>query len=367
MINIVVIGGSCGGTNVTRQLEKKFKSSVDVVITVIEKQEEYSVPYAGSRAIVDFEFAKSTFISPAKFFPADSRHKYVVGEVVSITKNSATLASGVEYPFDYVIFATGAAYRLPFKMQISSKAAALEEFERASKLISAAQAIVIVGGGAVGIEVSSEIKAAYPTKDITLVAAPAHLMFGTAISENNKNRFKDALEANGIKVVLNERVKLDNIDQQRSCIEGDHVVKTESGKEFNSNLTILALGGTSSNSGYVKSFLESMLNERGEFKVKGTLQIDAPDCDHMFCIGDAAATGADKSVIPIYSQMGVITANIFGMMNKNTSSMKTFKGAKVPIFMLTLSKTQGLGQIPYMPNFLSDRLEVTMKAGVIIF
>ena len=67
--------------------------------------------------------------------------------------------------------------------------------------IAKASKVVIVGGGAVGVELAGEIKETYPEKDVTLIHSGEFLM-RSSFGDNFSKTVKTRLDQLGVKVVL---------------------------------------------------------------------------------------------------------------------------------------------------------------------
>jgi NADH dehydrogenase FAD-containing subunit len=92
----------------------------------------------------------------------------------------------------------------PSTLPTEGKHAGLEYLRSHSRQVEQAQKIVIIGGGAVGVQMSTDIKELCPEKDVTLIHSRNHIM-------NNFHRaLHDIIEARakklGINLVLGRRV-----------------------------------------------------------------------------------------------------------------------------------------------------------------
>jgi apoptosis-inducing factor 2 len=337
-VEVVIIGASFAGSSVAKQLESYFVNN-NVRITVIEQQEVFYASTTTPRGIVREEFAKGAFVPLDNLFGV-KRHRVIHGKVRIVTKRCLELESGDILNFDYLVVASGTNYGLPFKMQAETKQEAERLLSHYASLIKEAQRITIVGGGTVGCELAGEIMDCYPYKNVTLINGQAHLLAGNAASEATRDRLKHKLGAMGVEVLLGERVKLDELQtaKRTAVVEGDHVVHTASGKALEANLTFLCLGIGKPNTEYLPT---EMLNEKGQVKVKSTLQADHEAYGHVFSLGDVAATGATPWILPIYSQSKVVASNIHAMFQSINPVLNTYTSSPDTIVALTLSSTDG--------------------------
>lgn len=67
--------------------------------------------------------------------------------------------------------------------------------------MKAAQKIVVIGGGAAGVELSGDIRDDYKTKDVTLIH-PREILVNDKVNESFQNTVKARLKYLGVKTVL---------------------------------------------------------------------------------------------------------------------------------------------------------------------
>jgi NADH dehydrogenase FAD-containing subunit len=169
-------------------------------------------------------------------------------------------------------------------------------------------------------------------------------------SDGVRDRFHDKLLAKGVKLVFNEKVsKLEPLK------EGDHVLETESGKQIASDLTINCVGRLIPNTSFLTEL--NILNEKKEVKVRKTLQVE--QYDHIFALGDVAATGSSKTVINLDSMAGTIADNILALEKK--TALKEFTPMAKPLILATIGRNDGAGYLPFMPNFAIDFMVRKLK------
>jgi NADH dehydrogenase FAD-containing subunit len=169
--------------------------------------------------------------------------------------------------------------------------------------IKTANSVVIVGGGATGIEAAGEIKTYFPEKKVTLVHSGDTLLHATDLSKATKARMLKKVLDLGIIVALNEKVNLETI--------GTPVVTTVNGTQFPCDFSINAVPKMTPNTEFMPP---AILNKHSYVSVKATLQVDDPAWLHVFSLGDVAATGAPKQIVVIKAQAALITMNIANIM-----------------------------------------------------
>ena len=88
---------------------------------------------------------------------------------MKVDAGRVVLASGEELPADYLVLATGSSYPFPAKSDTDRTVDAHEKTLGTHAALAAAARVLLVGAGAVGIELAGEIKAVWPSKQVTLV------------------------------------------------------------------------------------------------------------------------------------------------------------------------------------------------------
>ena len=96
-------------------------------------------------------------------------------------------------PFDYLVAATGTRLPAPGSMQSDEKLPSVDYFKQYQAGVKKAQTIVIVGGGAVGVQMACDLKEVYPDKNVTLIHSRDQLMpvYNEKLSNIIKERFAE--------------------------------------------------------------------------------------------------------------------------------------------------------------------------------
>ncbi|KAK1219114.1 hypothetical protein PQX77_018180 [Marasmius sp. AFHP31] len=174
--------------------------------------------------------------------------------------------------------------------------------------ISRAKKVLVVGGGAFGVQVATDIKTYAPTKDkhVTLVHSRDRLLnrFGPALHDVVMERCKE-LE---IDVILGNRIVIPPTGFPEN--KGEFEVKLTGGGSVKADLVWRELNRRPRSSLRTLS-PESIDPVTKYIKVKPTLQIDSlAPYDNVFAIGDVADTGAHKAARPGGVQAEIVARNI---------------------------------------------------------
>ena len=180
-IHVVVLGGGYAGVATAKQaLAAGFR------VTLVEVRDKFLHVIGSPRTTVEAGFETSLHILYDRALPASPRLTRLRGTCTAV--NSATkkltvhLAGGddLSLSYDFLVIATGTAAWHTEAPASESSVAAMRADAALRVSISAAQSVVVIGGGAVGVEVAGEIKTEFPSKTVTLIHSGKTLMSSEA-------------------------------------------------------------------------------------------------------------------------------------------------------------------------------------------
>jgi hypothetical protein len=130
----------------------------------------------------------------------------VQGVVTSIEEDFVQLDTGERIPFSYLAIASGSSQPLPAKVASSNRTEACKELQSVQDAIKAAKTIAVIGGGAVGVGIATDIESYYPEKQVTIVHSRQQLLphFGSSLH----NYVIEKIAKMGIHLQLGERPHL---------------------------------------------------------------------------------------------------------------------------------------------------------------
>ena len=160
MARVVVVGGGYGGMTVAKALD----GLADVVL--VEPRDAFQHNVAALRALVSPGWPARIFLPYDRLL---SRGTVLRDRAARVAPDGVLLASGGRLTADYVVLATGSTYPFPAKTDRLSTAESVARYDAARTQLAAAQRVLLLGAGAVGIELAGEIAAAWPDKQVTLV------------------------------------------------------------------------------------------------------------------------------------------------------------------------------------------------------
>ncbi|KAK7203542.1 hypothetical protein BZA70DRAFT_282706 [Myxozyma melibiosi] len=330
--SVVIVGGSVGGHAIAHNLvslllqdarRQKLPDFPFPRITVVEPRRGLINPIAIPRTLVDQAFAPQTFAPPSSFSPQVLDHvDFVRGRAsymsrarvdVRLTDDCTT-----SLPFDFAAIAVG-RHRPAFVMPPHlTKHEYLAFADSYALNFRAAHSIVVVGGGAVGIEIAGELKYAYPTKSVTLLHSRDRLPPEPSLDPEFSERVLDALRALGVDVQLNTRAAT-AADKKPSEIEvGRRIIKTTDGREFEADCTVWCTYRGTVASEFLDSsvFLPQTSIDAANNAIK--VNDDMTVCggfDNVYAVGDANDYPVIKTAGGAIFQGSIIAQNIARQIN----------------------------------------------------
>ncbi|KAG1802431.1 hypothetical protein EV424DRAFT_1647762 [Suillus variegatus] len=274
---VVVLGGSYGGSRAAQVLAKGMPQGWRVVL--VDRNSHMNHVYNFPRYAVLAGHEHKAFIPYNNFptsslsdIPSCSSHVRVQATIISIDDHRITLSpnlpgsqqSYVDLEFDYAIYALGSHLPQPIdlwshqKERIvkssleppeiptygGTKSEGISSLQERQKRVEAARFVLVVGGGALGIQFASDIAALYPQKHVTLLHSRRRLLpkFDDAMHEEALQ----GLQELNVRVILGERLDFESL-QRTSATQGSsepRVVRTLSGQEISADLLLLCTGQT---------------------------------------------------------------------------------------------------------------------------
>ena len=225
--NVVVVGGSFTGYYTAKRLTETLPTGYRVVL--IEKNSHFNYVFAFPRFSVIRGYEKYAFIpytGLGKGVP-EGIFEFVQGKVDKVDECVIRLEGGKELEYEYLVIATGTSSALPSKVTATERLDSQRELRELQSAIEKAARIAVVGGGAVGVELASDIKDFYQEKSVVLLHSRDRLLpsFGERLHQYVTKRLGEM----GVEVWLNERPQI---------VEGSHTLKLKRGKEETFDLIV---------------------------------------------------------------------------------------------------------------------------------
>ncbi|WWD16049.1 hypothetical protein CI109_100474 [Kwoniella shandongensis] len=302
--------------------------------------------------------------------------------------------------FEYALYALGASMPDPVNVWqdshlheegvvLGSKKAGLKFMKSQGEKFKSADRILVVGGGALGIEYAGDLQYLYPEKKITLLHSRQRLM--PVYPVETHTRVLESFQKLGVEVVLGERVM--SWPEEMEELNGKtKIVTTDKGRIFEADL-VLACTGQKPHISLMASISPALISPTtSRIRVSPTMQVhrgadpakstastaeqlaamslsalptppasartsvsdsdsrpseevreEEEDLSHIFAIGDCAETGAIQAGHTAYWQGEVAARNILKLVNhgKEVEKLEEYV-ITPPAIKLTVGFTTGI-------------------------
>ncbi|TPX19127.1 uncharacterized protein E0L32_011200 [Thyridium curvatum] len=287
--NIVIVGAAFAGYHAARLLTSTLPKDSPYRVVVVEPNSHFNFTWVLPRFCVVDGHEHKAFIPYGGGLPGAGGKsdigkpvKWIRDRVVSVGKKTVKLRdSGEELPYEFLIIATGSSVKdgLPSRVGSEDKASGVELLRGMQRKIRDAKKVVVVGGGAAGVELATDAADKYPDKKIVLVHSRHAVMqrFGAGLQKGAAENLKRL----GVEVILEDRVVSED--------EASRTVTLRSGKEIDCDCFINCTGQKPSSEILAEISPSSILPD-GHIKVKPTLQVADDALPNVYACGDVAET-----------------------------------------------------------------------------
>lgn len=139
-----------------------------------------------------------------------------------------------QVPYEFLVIATGTKLVPPGSLPGSEKLDGVEYLTKHAQQIEQSDKIVVIGGGAVGVQMATDIKELFPQKSVTLVHSRQKVM--NRFHEGLHNIIAERAKELGIELELGSRVK---VPQDGFPTDGSTFnVELENGKKLPANFAV---------------------------------------------------------------------------------------------------------------------------------
>ncbi|KAF9645450.1 FAD/NAD(P)-binding domain-containing protein [Thelephora ganbajun] len=339
--NIVVVGGGISGITVAQGLSKKLDHSKYNLILIEPRSHHVWLPATARMVVTNDEKFAETAMFPFDRVFAKGKGVVKQDKVVSIKEGKEEvageleLASGETLQYRVLVLATGSKWSGP--VGLPDGEADLRQFvSQWREKFKAAEDIVIVGGGAVGVELSGEIRDEYPDKKVTIVHAQDNLL-NDAYPTRYRNCVKAGVTARKTDLVLGEFVV-------EFPLSGSGELVFRSGKKLNAGLVVAAFGPKPNTDLIGRSLGPEALAETKLVKVEKTLQL--PSHPVIFAVGDIIDWKEQKQAAKASGHAPVVVANIVNLL-AGRPVRKEYEGYP-EIIMITNGRNGGSAYLPFL-------------------
>ncbi|KAI9505370.1 hypothetical protein BX070DRAFT_250296 [Coemansia spiralis] len=331
--HIIVVGGNYAGLNTMQYLFRtllhssaKASAPETVRITLIDQRTGF-LHYIGiTRGLTNTRYGETLWV-PYSSIPW-LRHPMITvvhGSVSEITHNKVIVDGDRELCFDYLVMAMGLGRPSPIGGCARTQEDYVKEITEACDYITRAQSVVVVGGGAVGIEMAADVKCEYPEKTVTLVHSHRLPLPGPFTDEFRHSIVDILANKMGITLCLGHRV----IIGAEEPIGNDLTLSNST--KITADCVIPCLGTTNR---HQIINLGAGTCTPGGVRVLSTMQL--PEHPHIFAIGDLAAYSEVKLAGPAMHNGYVAARNIARMVLRGHANAKLEESPRFPAKILLL-------------------------------
>ncbi|KIP04635.1 hypothetical protein PHLGIDRAFT_25487 [Phlebiopsis gigantea 11061_1 CR5-6] len=330
MKTVAVLGASYGGNRAAQLLTQELPEGWRVVL--VDRNTHFNHLYALPRFAVLPEHAHKAFIPYTRVLGAPQttrRHLRLHAQVTALSTHSATLSRafpehglGETLRFDYLVYALGSHLPAPIDLwgpvdaaeeeykertpaHNGSKASGIAWLERFRAVVERTPSVLVVGGGALGIQYATDIADVFPQKRVTLLHSRKQLL--PKYEERMHDEIMSSLSEMNVKAVLGERLDLSVPPKIVHIADGtkERVVKTQSGRELHAGLVLLCTGQRPNTALLQAAIPDAIIAEgasKGLARVHRSMQVAVPrtgDSNPVTQMEDALArTSVTDGTVP---------------------------------------------------------------------
>ncbi|KAK1224814.1 hypothetical protein PQX77_012268 [Marasmius sp. AFHP31] len=286
MKTVAVLGAAYGGNRAAQILAAGLPEGWRVVL--VDRNTHFNHVYVMPRLAVLPGHENKAFVPYTRVFwknntIKESPHVLLHASVVSVHPNHAILSKAfpehglptTRLDFDYCVYALGSqlpdplnlwgplpslgVMKIPNPSYNGTKKDSVAWLKHNQKVVEEAPSVLVVGGGALGIQFATDIADLYPTKSVTLLHSRHRLM--PAYDEELHLEVLKGLESLNVNVILGERLDLTSANDANAKLNerGQRVVRTVKGREIAADLVMLCTG-QNPNTSFLKSMDPNTIN-----------------------------------------------------------------------------------------------------------
>jgi len=265
---------------------------------------------------------KQDYLMPFRRYKKLDATKILQGLITSVdTENSTVTVKHLDgreqqEPYDALVIASGVTNGFWRNNKLEGLSAIHDSIDRAAEKFSKANTIAIIGGGATGVSVSSNLKEQYPEKRVHFFYSQEQALPG--YHPKVRRTIEAQLKRQGVHLHPNHRASVPEGFQCETL--STDPISWQSGQEFfAADLTCWTIGNLRPNNSFIP---KDMLDEKGFVKADKNLRV--PGYKNVFTVGDIAASDPNRSSARNAGFL-IVAHNIRAYFDGNDSKMKTYK------------------------------------------
>ncbi|KAK8108487.1 hypothetical protein PG984_014288 [Apiospora sp. TS-2023a] len=377
---VLIAGGCYSGLAAAINLLDKCDSALDaripVSITIVDERSGFFHVIGSPLALSSKDYADKCWVDFADVKILQRPDvRFVHGRVRKVdpaTRTATILESSSEQPtqetYDYFIAATGLRRAWPVVPQSLTRKTYLRE---AGGHIDAVRGsrypVLVVGGGAVGIEMAAELKMVAPDVQVTLAHSRDKLLSAEPLPDDVKDRALELVREAGVETLMGHRL-LSSLPLKPEGGDSGYEVEFTNGHKMTASVVIEAISRSVPSTDYLPA--AALADDTQLVNIRPTMQIalteaELPNADRHFAVGDLINWSGIKRCGAAMHEGRFAGLNIHQLMLQELSSFSSSTSEKekhVPEF-------QELAEIPPMIGLAVGKMglsygpDVGMQSG----
>ncbi|KAI1324317.1 FAD/NAD(P)-binding domain-containing protein [Xylariaceae sp. FL0255] len=294
---VLIAGGCYAGLAAAITLLERCDDAIDqpiaVDITIIDERDGFYHVIGSPLALSSHKYAEKAWVDyghvkilqrPNVTFIQGTVARVNCEDKTATVSETRTGKTRVER-YDFFIAATGLRRAWPVVPQALDRDAYLAEVgAHIDKVLNSTAPILVVGGGAVGIEMAAELKHVQPKLQVTLAHSRDSLLSAEPLPDSVKACALELTEQAGVTVLLNHRLLSSTLIKINDRYHAYEVSFTNGHKMLASEV-IMAISQSIPSTDYLP---QACLDAEGYVNVRTTMQVPScvPNADAHFAIGD---------------------------------------------------------------------------------
>ncbi|EAR87487.1 pyridine nucleotide-disulfide oxidoreductase (macronuclear) [Tetrahymena thermophila SB210] len=314
---VLIIGGSFGGLTAAKILAKKFN------VIVVDKKTFFEFTPSFHYALQNPDYI-DRITADIQNYANKNNFKFIRASVTKLDSNQATLQESKDnfqtVLFDYCIIATGSNYASSVKSteEIQTLQQRKEQMKQLIDKFNKSKKVLVVGGGAVGVEIAGLVKDQFKHLQVELWTKPQELL--PQFPKRARRLADSALKKLGIKIEYGKAI------EKLPESQYDYIFDCR--------------GNIYSPSFMMNEVFKQYVDSKGRIVVDQFMRLE--NHKHIFCIGDACITPNDEPKMSYNASIqGQFAAqNIIKTENNDTSLKRLVDSSN--IYNITTSKKQAI-------------------------
>ncbi|ORY68444.1 uncharacterized protein BCR38DRAFT_335089 [Pseudomassariella vexata] len=295
---VFIAGGCYSGLAAAINLLEKCDSTPDgpisVQVTIVDERDGFFHVIGSPLALSDKAYAEKAWVGfkDVKILQRpDVRIVHgTVSKVDCKTKTATIVESSTQTEstenYDFFIAATGLRRAWPVVPQSLNRKAYLEEAgQHIDAVTNSTDPVLVVGGGAVGIEMAAELKVFQPQVKVTLAHSRDKLLSAEPLPDNVKECAINLVRDAGVEVLMSHRLVSSTPIKNEHGADAFDVV-FQNGHKMVASVVIMAISKSVPSTDYLP---KEALNEEALVNIKPSMQLKSdtiPNAETHFAIGD---------------------------------------------------------------------------------